>query len=119
MRIEELIKQAESQRLEFKESFGKDTVETVAAFCNTSGAVILHGEIEKFRTGFFRIQQELQEYPELQLTIEALQGFTRSGLDVIAQRATEATLHDTDHDTNYETDYETDHDTPHLSLIHI
>jgi ATP-dependent DNA helicase RecG len=47
MRTEELHKQAESQRLEFKESFGKDTVETVAAFCNASGGAILVGVDKK------------------------------------------------------------------------
>ncbi len=43
IRIEELYKQAESQRLEFKESFGKETVETVTAFSNATGGVILIG----------------------------------------------------------------------------
>jgi predicted HTH transcriptional regulator len=43
MNLEQLHTQSESRRLEFKESFGKDTVETVAAFCNASGGVILIG----------------------------------------------------------------------------
>jgi ATP-dependent DNA helicase RecG len=43
IRTEELYKQPESQRLEFKESFGKETVETVAAFSNASGGEILIG----------------------------------------------------------------------------
>lgn len=43
IKIEELYKQPESQRLELKESFGKETVETVAAFSNASGGEILIG----------------------------------------------------------------------------
>lgn len=41
--ISELLKRQEPQRLEFKESFGKDAIETVAAFSNASGGVILIG----------------------------------------------------------------------------
>jgi len=43
MKPEELIRQAESQRLEFKESFGKEALETVAAFCNASGGTLVIG----------------------------------------------------------------------------
>lgn len=45
-------------------------------------AFYLRGDIEKFGTGFFRIQSELQNSPELGLTIETFNGFTRSSLEV-------------------------------------
>jgi len=41
--IHDLLKQEESQNIEFKERFGKETIETVAAFSNTSGGTILIG----------------------------------------------------------------------------
>ena len=47
MNFDELHKVGENQRLEFKESFGKETVETVAAFCNASGGTILIGVDKK------------------------------------------------------------------------
>ena len=43
MNLEELIKRKESQWLEFKESFGKEAIETVAAFSNASGGTLLVG----------------------------------------------------------------------------
>lgn len=48
-------------------------------------AFYLRGDIEKFGSGFFRIQSELQNSPEIHFTVESLNGFTRSGLEVIAQ----------------------------------
>lgn len=48
-------------------------------------AFYLRGDIEKFGTGFFRIKSELQNAPELHFTVESLNGFTRSGLEVTAQ----------------------------------
>lgn len=54
-------------------------------------AFYLRGEIEKFGTGYFRIQSELQHSPELTFKVESFNGFTRSGLDV--------TLQDTAQDT--------------------
>ena len=41
--INEILKSGESQRLEFKESFGKEAIETVTAFSNSSGGMILIG----------------------------------------------------------------------------
>lgn len=59
----------------------------------------LRGDIEKFGTGFFRIQAELQNYPEIQFTIESLDGFTRSGLlEVSSQDAPQDTPQDTPQD---------------------
>jgi ATP-dependent DNA helicase RecG len=43
MNLEDLHKKGENQHLEFKATFGKETVETVAAFSNTSGGTILIG----------------------------------------------------------------------------
>lgn len=79
-------------------------------------AFYLRGDIEKFGTGFFRIQSELQNSPELRFMLESLNGFTRSGLDVIAQ--------DNDQDTPQDTQQDTPHDTqqdnlPGNSLIRI
>jgi hypothetical protein len=45
----------------------------------------LRGDIEKFGTGFFRIQSELLNSQELRFTVESLNGFTRSGLEVFKQ----------------------------------
>ena len=41
--ITEILKQKESQNLEFKTVFGKEAIETITAFSNTSGGVILIG----------------------------------------------------------------------------
>ena len=43
-------------------------------------AFYLRGDIEKFGTGFFRIQAELQNSPELSFVLESINGFTRCGL---------------------------------------
>jgi ATP-dependent DNA helicase RecG len=43
MRLNELHTNGESQQLEYKESFSKETVETVAAFSNAQGGVIVVG----------------------------------------------------------------------------
>ncbi len=43
IKYNELHITGENQQLEFKESFGKETAKTVAAFCNASGGTILIG----------------------------------------------------------------------------
>lgn len=43
MKFDELQRTGENQQLEFKESFGRETAETVSAFSNASGGVILIG----------------------------------------------------------------------------
>jgi len=48
-------------------------------------AFYLRGDIEKFGTGFFRIQSELKNSPEVGFKLESLKGFTRSGLEVVSQ----------------------------------
>lgn len=45
--IIELIKQGESAVVEFKETFDKDTIETVGAFANTQGGSVLIGVSDK------------------------------------------------------------------------
>lgn len=42
-----LIRKGESETLEFKESFGRETVETICAFANTKGGVLLVGVDDK------------------------------------------------------------------------
>ena len=41
--ISKLIHSGESETVEFKENFDKETVETVSAFANTKGGTILIG----------------------------------------------------------------------------
>lgn len=48
-------------------------------------AFYLRGDIEKFGTGFFRIQTALKDSPEVSLKLESLSGFTRSFLEVVSQ----------------------------------
>ena len=45
--ISEILKQKESQNLEFKTVYGKEAMETIAAFSNTSGGVVLVGVSDK------------------------------------------------------------------------
>lgn len=52
----------------------------------------LHGDIEKFGTGFFRIQTELKDYPELKFTFAALNGVIRSELEVTVQDTVQDTV---------------------------
>jgi ATP-dependent DNA helicase RecG len=42
-KIQDLIKKGESECLEFKTSFGKETMETLSAFANSKGGVVLIG----------------------------------------------------------------------------
>ncbi len=78
----ELHKTGENKQLEFKESFGKETLETVVV----AEAFYLRGNIEKFGTGFFWIQSELKHSPNISFKVESLTGFTRSKLGVINQK---------------------------------
>lgn len=80
--ITELLKQKESQNLEFKESFGRETIETITAFSNTSGGIIIIGISEKRKvTGIHAGEENVknwinaikqstqpQIYPEINLT---------------------------------------------------
>lgn len=51
--IIELIKQGESTSLEFKETFDKETVETVGAFANTKGGSVLIGVSDKGKIKYY------------------------------------------------------------------
>jgi ATP-dependent DNA helicase RecG len=66
-------------------------------------AFYLRGDIEKFGTGFFRIQSELQNSPEISFMVESLNGFTRSGLNVLLQDNAQDTPQDTVQDTAQDT----------------
>ena len=43
MDIEKLIQKGESENTEFKQNFDRGTIETVVAFANTKGGIILIG----------------------------------------------------------------------------
>lgn len=63
IRFADIYKGGENQRLEFKESFGKETVETVVAFCNASGGTILIGVDKNGRiTGHVVTEEMLKEW---------------------------------------------------------
>jgi ATP-dependent DNA helicase RecG len=48
-------------------------------------AFYLRGDIEKFGTGYYRIQTELKNYPGIQFAFETLDGFMRCTLAIDAQ----------------------------------
>ncbi|KAF0193782.1 MAG: RecG ATP-dependent DNA helicase [Bacteroidetes bacterium] len=114
MKFDDLHKQPEGQNLGFKTSFGRETVETVTAFSNglkpedllkgdyvavhrnklLAEAFYLRGDIEKFGTGYYRIQTEMKNYPEIQFSFELMDGFMRCTLGVTAQDTAQDTHQD-------------------------
>lgn len=56
--ITELIKKGESENIEFKENFDKEAIETVVAFANTKGGVILIGFSNKGEVKGVQIRKE-------------------------------------------------------------
>lgn len=59
MKVQELIKGGESERVEFKERFGKEVIQTVGALANTYGGyVLIRGKtgIERARKGQITIK---------------------------------------------------------------
>ncbi len=57
-------------------------------------AFYLRGDIEKFGTGYYRIQTELKNYPELQFSFELMNGFMRCTLGVTPQDTPQDTAQD-------------------------
>ena len=62
-------------------------------------AFYLRGDIEKFGTGYYRIQTELKNYPGIKFTYEVLDGFMRCTLTDTAQDTAQDTVQDTPQDT--------------------
>ncbi len=52
------MKKGESENIEFKEKFNKETIETAAAFANTKGGVILIGFSDKGKVNGVQIGKE-------------------------------------------------------------
>jgi ATP-dependent DNA helicase RecG len=57
-------------------------------------AFYLRGDIEKFGTGYYRIQTELKNYPGIQFAFETLDGFMRCTLAIDAQDTPQDTPQD-------------------------
>lgn len=56
--IKELMKKGESESIEFKEKFDKETIETAVAFANTKGGVILIGFSDKGKVKGVQVGKE-------------------------------------------------------------
>jgi predicted HTH transcriptional regulator len=77
MELKKLPKSGESERVEFKRTFGKEVIISLSAFANTEGgkvvvgaeAFYLTGDIEKYGTGFIRIRHWLKIFREIQYNI--------------------------------------------------
>jgi len=54
----ELIRKGESETIEFKENFDKETIQTAAAFANTKGGIILIGLSDKEKVNGVQIGRE-------------------------------------------------------------
>jgi len=57
-RLREVIKKGESETVEFKENFDKETIETVGAFANTKGGNIFIGVSDKGKVIGVRLTKE-------------------------------------------------------------
>ena len=53
-----LVKKGESEILEFKEGFDKETIETAVAFANTKGGTILIGVADKGKVKGVQVGKE-------------------------------------------------------------
>ncbi|MCK5543450.1 MAG: putative DNA binding domain-containing protein [Spirochaetales bacterium] len=61
--IQTLIKKGESESLEFKTSFGKETMETLSAFANSNGGTVLIGINDKGKIiGVDTTQESIQQW---------------------------------------------------------
>ncbi len=56
--IAELVRKGESENIEFKENFDKESIETAAAFANTKGGIILIGFTDKGKANGVQIGKE-------------------------------------------------------------
>lgn len=56
--IRKMIENGESEKVEFKENFDKEAVETAVAFANTKGGVILIGISDKGEIKGVRIEKD-------------------------------------------------------------
>ena len=72
MKVEELIKERESETVEFKENFGKDVIETAVAMANTRGGYIIVGVDNSGRVKGVTLAPETMKnwYNELMQNIE-------------------------------------------------
>lgn len=56
--LKKLIKKGESETVEFRENFDKETIETAVAFANTKGGVILIGLSDKSKIKGIQVEKE-------------------------------------------------------------
>jgi hypothetical protein len=66
-------------------------------------AFYLRGDIEKFGTGYYRIQTELKNYSEIQFSFELIDGFMRCNLGVTPKDTPKDTAQVTAQDTAQDT----------------
>lgn len=59
--LKKLIKKGESETVEFKENFDKETIETAVAFANTKGGVILIGLSDKSKIKGIQVEKETRK----------------------------------------------------------
>jgi ATP-dependent DNA helicase RecG len=66
--IRELMRKDESENIEYKEKFDRETIETAVAFANTKGGVILIGFTDKGRVNGVQIGKETLNEMENQIS---------------------------------------------------
>jgi predicted HTH transcriptional regulator len=95
-KVQNNLLSGESQTVEFKTSFSRDVIETLVAFANTQGGLVLDGSVDqamkfivshvsvaftfdgslqrKERFAYIHIRKELETYPELTFRVEKVGG---------------------------------------------
>ena len=58
-KILEIIKNGENEQIEFKESFNKEVIETIVAFANTKGGIVLIGVSNRGTAEEFQLAKKL------------------------------------------------------------